>query len=140
MTTRAPTEGRLGEIQHRQSRLAWQECGARPEEIREESVMKFVVTWKVRSGGSAADNEAAAARTLEVFGKWSPPSDETFHQFLGRLDGTGGFAVIETDNPDSLAEAPAKFGTYLDFEIIPVNDITETTRLLGEGVEFRNSI
>ena len=66
--------------------------------------MKFVVTWKVRSGASAADNEAAAARTLEVFGKWSPPSDETFHQFLGRLDGTGGFAVVETDNPDSLAE------------------------------------
>jgi hypothetical protein len=102
--------------------------------------MKFVVTWKVRSGASAADNEAAAARTLEVFGKWSPPSDETFHQFLGRLDGTGGFAVVETDNPDSLAEAPSKFGTYLDFEIIPVNDISETTRLLGEGVEFRKSI
>jgi hypothetical protein len=102
--------------------------------------MKFVVTWKTRSGASAADNEAAAARTLEVFGKWSPPSDETFHQFLGRLDGTGGFAVVETDNPDSLAEAPAKFGTYLDFEIIPVNDITETTRLLGDGVEFRKSI
>jgi hypothetical protein len=107
---------------------------------RKELVMKFVVTWKNRSGASAADNEAAAARTLEVFGKWSPPSDETFHQFLGRLDGTGGFAVVETDNPDSLAEAPAKFGTYLDFEIIPVNDITETTRLLGEGVEFRKSI
>ena len=102
--------------------------------------MKFVVTWKTRSGASAADNEAAAARTLEVFGKWSPPSDETFHQFLGRLDGTGGFAVVETDNPDSLAEAPAKFGTYLDFEIIPVNDIGETTRLLGEGVEFRKSV
>ncbi len=69
--------------------------------------------------------------------KWSPPSDETFHQFLGRLEG---FAVVETENPDSLAEAPSKFGTYLDFEMIPVNDITETTRLLGEGVEFRKSI
>ena len=102
--------------------------------------MKFVVTWKVRSGASAADNEAAAARTLEVFGKWSPPSDETFHQFLGRLDGTGGFAVVETDNPDSLAEAPAKFGTYLDFEIIPVNDITETTLcLVRESSSVRGS-
>jgi hypothetical protein len=107
---------------------------------RKESAVKFVVTWKVRSGGSATDNEEAAARVLEVFGKWSPPSDETFHQFLGRLDGTGGFAVVETENPDSLAEAPAKFGTYLDFEIVPVNDIAETTRLLGEGVVFRNSI
>jgi hypothetical protein len=102
--------------------------------------MKFVVTWKNRSGASAADNEVAAARVLEVFGKWSPPADETFHQFLGRLDGTGGFAVVETDNPEALAEAPAKFGTYLDFEIIPVGDIAETTRLLSEGVEFRNSI
>jgi hypothetical protein len=102
--------------------------------------MKFVVSWRVRSGSSAADNEATAARVLEVFGKWTPPSDETFHQFLGRLDGTGGFAVVETDNSDSLAEAPAKFGTYLDFEIIPVNDIAETTRILGEGVEYRASV
>jgi len=102
--------------------------------------MKFVVTWRVRNGSSAAENEAAAARVLEVFGKWSPPSDETFHQFLGRLDATGGFAVVETDNPDSLGEGPAKFGAYMDFEIIPVNDVTETVRLLGEGVEFRASI
>jgi hypothetical protein len=102
--------------------------------------MKFVVSWKVRSGASAVDNEGAAARVLEVFAKWSAPSDETFHQFLGRLDGTGGFAVVETDNPDSLAEAPSKFGPYLDFEIIPVNDIGETTRILSEGVAYRASV
>lgn len=102
--------------------------------------MKFVVTWRLRSGSSAVDNEAAAARVLEVFGKWTPPADETFHQFLGRLDGTGGLAVVETDNPDSLGEAPAKFGAYMDFEIIPVNDITDNVRLIAEGIEFRKSV
>jgi hypothetical protein len=102
--------------------------------------MQFVVMWKVRSGGSPADNEAAASRVLEVFAKWSPPSDETFHQFLGRLDGTGGFAVVETDNPESLAEAPAKFGPYLDFEIIPVDDVSETVRILQEGAAFREAV
>ncbi len=102
--------------------------------------MKFLISWTVRSGASATENEAAAERVLEVFSKWAPPSDETFHQFLGRLDGTGGFAVVETNNPDSLAEAPAKFGPYLDFEIIPVSDVTETTRILQEGVQFRNSV
>ena len=101
--------------------------------------MKFVITWTVRSGGSADGNEASVSRTLEMFSKWAPPSDQTFHQFLCRLDGTGGFAVVETDNPDSLGEA-AKFGPYLQFEIIPVGDIAETTRLLSEGVEFRNSV
>ena len=99
--------------------------------------MKFVVSWKVRSGASSEGNEAAAARVLEIFGKWTPPSDETFHQFLGRLDGQGGFAVVETDNPQSLAEAPAKFGPYLEFDIFPVQDITETMGQLAESVEFR---
>jgi hypothetical protein len=30
--------------------------------------------------------------------------------------------------------------TKVTSEIIPVNDITETARLLGEGVEFRKAI
>jgi uncharacterized protein DUF3303 len=102
--------------------------------------MIFLVSWTSRPGGAASENEAAAARVLEVFSKWTPPSDQTFHQFLGRLDGTGGFAVVETDNPDSLGDAPAKFGPYLDFEIIPVNDITSTTRLLSDGVQFRKTV
>src|ERR1700722_1161356 len=98
--------------------------------------MIFLVSWTSRPGASAADNEAAAERVLEVFGKWTAPADQIFHQFLGRLDGRGCFAVVETDNSDSLADAPAKFGPYLDFEITPVNDITSTTRLLGQAVEF----
>jgi hypothetical protein len=102
--------------------------------------MKFVVAWKVRSGASAEGNEALVSRTLEIFGKWTPPSDLTFHQFLGRLDGTGGLAVVETDNPDSLGEGAAKFGPYLEYEIIPVTDIAESARLLSEGVEFRKSL
>ncbi|MGA7418887.1 MAG: DUF3303 family protein [Acidimicrobiales bacterium] len=101
--------------------------------------MKFMVTWTTRSGSSFAENESAVARVLEVFSKWTPPADETFHQFLGRLDGTGGFAVVETDNSDSLGEAAAKFSPYFSFDIIPVNDIGDTTRLLSEGVEFRKS-
>ena len=94
--------------------------------------MKFVVTWKVRSGASAADNEAAAARTLEVFGKWVATLRRDIPSvWLSRRYGR--FRRRRNRDPDSLAEAPAKFGTYLDFEIIPVNDITETTWPTGRG-------
>lgn len=48
--------------------------------------------------------------------------------------------VLLTDNADSLGEAAAKFSPFLDFEIVPVNDIAETTRLLSEGVEFRRGV
>lgn len=40
----------------------------------------------------------------------------------------GGFAVVETDNPDSRGDAPAKFVPCLEFEIIPVGEIAETVR------------
>jgi hypothetical protein len=102
--------------------------------------MKYLVTWTARDGGSAADNEATVKRGLAVFSKWSPPGDATFHQFLSRLDGTGGYAVVETDNPGSVAEGPAKFGPYFDFQVIPVMDITEGVQIVNEGIDFRDAI
>ena len=102
--------------------------------------MKYLVSWTARAGGSAADNEAAVKRSLAVFAKWAPPSDATFHQFLYRVDGSGGYAVVETDNPAGAAEGPAKFGPYFEFEVTPVLDVTEGVPLINEGIEFRDSI
>jgi hypothetical protein len=102
--------------------------------------MKYLVSWTARAGASAADNEAAVKRSLAVFGKWAPPGDATFHQFLYRADGTGGYAVVETDNPASVAEGPAKFGPYFDFQVIPVMDITDGVPIANEGIEFRDSV
>ncbi len=102
--------------------------------------MKYLVSWKARGGGSGRDNEAGVARSLQVFSKWSPPSDATFHQFLTRLDGEGGFAVVESDNPASVLEGPSKFGPWFEFTVTPVLDIMEGVPLFNEGVEFRKSI
>jgi hypothetical protein len=102
--------------------------------------MKYLVSWTTRAGASAADNEETVKRVLAVYSKWSPPGDATFHQFLTRLDGTGGCAVVETDNPASVAEGPSKFSPYFEFEITPMLDIAEGIPLLNEGIEYRDSI
>ena len=101
---------------------------------------KYLVTWTARTGGSGAENEAAVERSLQLFSKWSPPGDSTFHQFLQRLDGNGGAAVVETDNPLSVLEGPSKFGPYFDFQVTPVVDIMDGVSVGQEGIEFRNSI
>ena len=36
--------------------------------------------------------EEGVQRALQVFSKWQPPAGSTFHQFVGRVDGEGGFA------------------------------------------------
>ncbi len=101
--------------------------------------MKFVTSWAVRPGGSGIDNEAAVERGLQLFAGWSAPEGLTFHQFVGRLDGQGGFAVVETDDPEALMDAPAKFGPFFDFTIYPVADIQETAKASSEGVTWRSS-
>ena len=102
--------------------------------------VKYLVSWRVRPGASAADNEAAVKRSLDVFGKWSPPADITIHQFVLRLDGTGGYTVVETDNAASVAEGPAKFAPYFDFEIVPVMDVTEGVAVISDAIDFRSSV
>jgi hypothetical protein len=102
--------------------------------------MKFLVTFTARSGGSAAENEADAKRGLQAYSKWSPPAGATIHAFLSRLDGRGGYTIVETDDPAALAEGPAKFGVFDEFEIIPVMDIADSISIAQEGIEFRDSI
>ena len=72
--------------------------------------MKYVVSWTFRIGGSAADNEAAVKRLLEVYSKWTIPASMTYHQLVSRVDGNGGFAVVETDNPMDMVGDVMKFG------------------------------
>jgi len=102
--------------------------------------MKYLVSFMTRSGGSAADTEIAAKRSMDVFSKWSPPEGVTFHQFLARLDARGGYAVVESDNPQLVAEGPAKFAPWFDFEVVPVSDMTEAIAVGQEAIDFRDSI
>ena len=102
--------------------------------------MKYVLSWTNRLGGSSRENEEGAKRALELFAKWQPPAGVTFHQFVGRLDGEGAFAVVETGDPTDILDASAKFAPLKVFNAYPVVDMTEWAQKLQEGVEFRESI
>ena len=102
--------------------------------------MKYVVSWTPRAGGSAEENEQLVERSLAAFAKWSAPGDATFHQFLTRLDGGGGYAVVESDNPASIAEGPSKFGPFFEFSVVPVVDVTDGVALAQQGIEFRRAV
>ncbi len=98
--------------------------------------MKYLVSWTSRQSAS----EEVQARGLQVFSKWSPSEGVTFHQFLGRVDGRGGYAVVETDEPGLVAKDMAVFGAFFDMSVTPVMEIAETAMIGAEAVEFRASI
>jgi hypothetical protein len=98
--------------------------------------MKYVIAWEPRSSAT----EEVQTRGLQVFNKWSPAEGVNFLQFVGRVDGPGGFAVVETDDPALITRDTAIFSPFLDFTVYPVLDIEESTRIAGEAIEFRGSV
>jgi hypothetical protein len=101
---------------------------------------KYVLNWKLRLGGTAQQNHDDGERLLATFQKWQPPADQNFLQFLARVDGQGGVAVIETDNPAGLAAEIDKFSPWQEFEVIPVIDLVESMPLAVAAAEFRKSV
>ena len=97
--------------------------------------MKYVIAWEGRENTS----EELLARGLQVFGKWSPAEGTDFLQFVGRVDGRGGFAVVETDDVTLIARDMAIFTAFFDMSVYPVLEVQETARIGGEAVEFRSS-
>lgn len=97
--------------------------------------MKYVVSWETRANAS----EDVQARSLQVFSRWSPAEGANFVQFVGRVDGRGGFAVVETDDPELIARDMAIFGPFFEMSVFPVLDVQESARIGGEAVDFRRS-
>lgn len=97
--------------------------------------MKYVVQWEPRENAS----EEMQARGLQVFSKWTPSENATFHQFLGRVDAQGGFAVVETDDITTIARDMSIFGAFFKMTVFPVLEIQETARIGGDALEFRAS-
>lgn len=114
------------------------ECrGLRKVHVR---MAKYLLTWKTRSGGSAQQNHEDGKTVLAAFAKRQRPADQKWSEFLVRIDGQGGAAVIETDNQASLLDGTSKFTTWLEFDLVPMVDIMDGVSTLGEGAEFRDSV
>ena len=100
--------------------------------------MKYVSSYQFRLNGSAEENEASLRRAFELFGKFKPVEGLTIHHLVGRLDGNGGFSILEADDPLALADQTTKFNTFADYQIYPVADLPDVIQLIQKGVAFRD--
>ena len=72
--------------------------------------------------------------------KWSPSEGSVFREFVGRVDGRGGFAVVETEDV-RLIRVTWRSSTPTSIWVsIPVLDVQENARIAAEAVEFRGGV
>ena len=98
--------------------------------------MKYVISWESRPNIT----EESAKRSLAVFSKWSPTHPEHFHAFLGRADGTGGFAVVETDDVAEIHRDTAPFSLWFVYHYNPALQSAYWWALDGEAMAFLDSV
>ncbi|GGC10630.1 hypothetical protein GCM10011363_29140 [Marivita lacus] len=101
--------------------------------------MKYVLIWRERPYGSAADAEAAQERVLEIMQLWQAPETVAIHHFLVRVGEYGGFAVIETDDLEALHQMTSTFAVF-EFVVHPVIDVGSALAAEGAAVAWRQSM
>ncbi len=79
-------------------------------------------------------------RGLAAFSTGLPPQGTTYHQFVGRVDGGGGFVVVEPDNPANLTDTTKQSATILDYRICPVVDIAHAAPVPQQGVGLGDAV
>ena len=94
--------------------------------------MKYLVSWTARDDVPFDE----ARNSLQVFSKWSPAEGSTFGEFLSRLDGKGGYAIVTTDNPTSVLRDASIFSKWFDFDVTPVSDILEAVQAQQQALDF----
>jgi hypothetical protein len=100
--------------------------------------MKFVLTYTVRDGGSAEERETEAKRGLQLLPKFEPSVQ--ISEWVDRVDGNGGFAILESDDAPAMLKDIAIWAPFFEFGLYPVVDIGESTARQQEAVDFRDSI
>ncbi len=88
--------------------------------------MKFMYTWKPRTGAT----EAIVKRFLA--GDAAPPAGATHLARWHRIDTAGGFSLIETDDLGVLYKHIARWSTLMDFEVLPVIEDEQAAPVLAE--------
>jgi hypothetical protein len=102
--------------------------------------MKFVLEYSDRGSGSVQDNLAAAESAQKLLSNWAPNPAATIHQWVQRCDGSGGFAVLETDDAGALYKDLATWSPWLEFQLHPVLDILDTVSLNDEALAISRSV
>lgn len=98
--------------------------------------MKFVVQWTARPGQTIADAE----KSMKVFSKWAPDPSVTFHQFVTRADGQGGFAVVESNDALPLLRDAGYFSPWMEFHAYPVVDMLDAAPIQQEVLDLLTSV
>lgn len=102
-------------------------------------MMKYMISWRERPQGSAAEYEKAQDRILEIFGQWKAPDNLKIELFVVRVGDWGGYMLVECDDPLQVHKLCSTFPAF-EFEARPVIAVEDAVRVETEAMAWRASL
>jgi muconolactone delta-isomerase len=101
--------------------------------------MKYMITWKERSQGSAIEYEKAQQRILDVFRQWETPANFKIELFVIRVGDWDGYMLADCDDPVTVHKFCSMLPAF-EFEARPVIPIEDAVRGELEVMAWRDSL
>ena len=101
--------------------------------------MKYMITWKERSQGSAIEYERAQQRILDVFRQWKAPANFKIELFMIRVGDWGGYMLADCDDPVIVHKFASMLPAF-EFEARPVIPIEDAVRGELEVMAWRDGL
>ena len=99
--------------------------------------MLFHTSWTRRDSGAGENSDR---RALAIQEKFEVPEGVTVHSWTQRVDGTGGFALIEMHDANALAASVLTFSPFFKFEIVPVIQHEQWMTAMATAISFREGV
>ena len=102
--------------------------------------MKFVLAYTTREGSDAEDNLKSAESAQKLIANWTPSPNANITEWVQRVDGDGGFCVMDTDNAKDMFRDLAVWSPWLKFDVYPVLDILDASPITDEAIHIASSV
>ncbi len=92
--------------------------------------MKYMSVYSLRQNSTSFEQYKNGSEALvKAFGKWKPDDGLKILAFVSKVDGRGGYILMETDDPKLVASFASKFLPWSDSEITAVIDIADAVQI-----------
>jgi Protein of unknown function (DUF3303) len=106
----------------------------------EEKLLKYMIEYKIRSGGITLDESFAGSEALiTAFSKWKPEDGLTVHAFVSDLAAVAGYVLVEADDPKVIVSFVSKYNFWNDVKVVPVVDVGEVVPISAASLAWARS-
>ena len=107
--------------------------------------MKYMIAYTIRNTGLTYDQNLAGGEALQTaFSKWKPEEGLSIQAFVSNISGTGGYVLVEANDPKVVFSFVSKFNSWNDTEVVPVIDVADAVSdrsvVARVGAEFVESL